>query len=144
MFVSKQTLKILAGLIWYIGGMMMLLKGGRLLAEANSIHPGTWWIWIIVSAGVLIGIIKAKFLFNKSCHKNLNRIESLERPRIWQFFRAGFFAALFLMILTGALLSKAAHGNFTFLLAVAVIDFAIATALLLSSHVFWRHRFSSE
>ena len=44
------------------------------------------------------------------------------------------------MIGTGMALSRMAHGNYVFLLSVAVLDVAIATALLSSSVVFWKQR----
>jgi len=42
------------------------------------------------------------------------------------------------MILTGATLSRMAHGNYPFLIGVAIVDFSISVALLGSSYVFWR------
>jgi hypothetical protein len=48
--------------------------------------------------------------------------------------------ALALMITTGAALSRLAHTHYSFLVDVAVLDPAIATALPASSHVFWREK----
>jgi len=43
-----------------------------------------------------------------------------------------------LMILIGAALSHFAHGNYPFLIAIAVLDLTIAIALLGSSYVYWK------
>ena len=138
--VSARTLNILAAFVWYVGGIVLLLKGGSLLAEANSLKSEQYWFWIAAVAGLFIGGFKAILLFSKVCQKNLNRIESLDRPKIWQFFRPDFFAFLAAMILAGATLSRLAHDNYFFLIGVAILDFSIAIALLGSSYVFWKKK----
>ena len=137
---SNRNLNILAALVWYIGGIVLLIKGGSLLVEAAGLNPALAWPWLAVVAGVVIGGLKAKFLFSKSCQKNLARIAALNRPRAWQFFRPGFFVALAVMILVGATLSRLAHNNYPFLVGVAILDLSIATALLGSSYVFWQQK----
>lgn len=136
--VSKHTLKILAALVWYTGGIVLLLKGGRLLLEAKALKPEQNWIYFAPIAALCIGGLKAKFLFHKVCQKNLARIDALDRPQLWEFFRLGFFVFLAAMILLGMTLSRLAHGSYPFLLGVATLDLSIATALLASSVAFWR------
>lgn len=138
--VSSRSLNVLAALVWYAGGIVLLVKGGSLLAEAAALRPGLAWPCSAVGLALLLGGLKARFLFSRSCEKNLARIAALDPPRIWQFFRPGFFVALAVMILTGATLSRLAHNQYFFLLPVAVLDLAIAIALLGSSHVFWREK----
>lgn len=135
--VSPRMLKILAAAVWHIGGLVLLLKARSLLLEADSLNGTKIWPWLAVAAAVLLGSLKARYLFVKSCRKNMRRIEGLERPYLWQFFRPGFFAALALMIAAGAALSRLAHGSYPFLLGVALLDLSIAVALLGSSYVFW-------
>jgi hypothetical protein len=140
--VSGRSLRVLAAVVWYVGGMVLLLKGGSLLVEANALKPHGSWPWLAAGAGLLLGGLKAKFLFTGSCRRNLDRISALDRPRIWQFYRPGFLLALAIMILLGATLSRLAHGNYPLLIGVATLDLSIAIALLGSSHVFWKHRAS--
>ncbi len=137
---SARSLKILAALVWYIGGVVLLLKGASLLLEAEALRPDKTWPWLAVIAGLFLGSVKARFLFSKSCRKNLARIDGLPRPRIWQFFRPQFFVFLVLMILAGATLSQMAHNNYPFLIGVAVVDFSIGIALLGSSYIVWTHK----
>ena len=135
--VPAWSLKILAAIVWYGGGIALLLKGSCLFFEAHALQPEQGWPWLAVVIGMFLGYLKARYLFSKSCRRNLDRITALERPRIWQFFRPGFFAALAVMIFAGATLSRLAHNHYAFLVGVAILDLAISVALLGSSYVFW-------
>ncbi len=137
---STRTLKISAALVWYIGSIILALKGSSLLFEANRIDPKQNWIWLAIILGILIGLIKAKYLFNMACKKNLARIDLLKKPNVWQFYRPGFYLFLVIMILSGATLSRIARYNYPFLISVAILDFSIATALLASSYTFWKQK----
>ena len=136
--VSRRTLEILAALVWTVGGVVLLIKGSSLLMEARALRPGACWPWLGLPAALVLGTIQARTLFRKSCRKNLARIASLERPRAWQFFRPGFFLALAVMILTGAVLSRLAHGNYPLSIGVGALDLILAVSLLGSSPVAWR------
>ena len=123
---------------------MLVSKGGSLLIEADMLKPEqNWTRWAIV-IGLLIGGLKAKYLFSKSCKKNLARIDLLDEPKIWQFFSPKFFLSLAIMIMAGATLSRMAHNNYIFLLSVAILDISIATALIGSSYVFWKQKAFSK
>ena len=135
-----RTLNVLAALVWCLGGVILLVKGGKLLAGATSLFPGSVWPWVVAIAGLLLGAVKGKFLFSRSCKKNLTRISSLRNPRIWQFFSPGFFLLLLLMITAGVVLSRLAHTSFPALIGVAVLDLAVGAALLASSRVFWQQK----
>ena len=137
---SYRTLKILATLLWLMGGVMLIRKAGELFIEAYALEPTSLWIWFAFSFGITLGGVKAKYLFNKACKKNLIRIDQLESPKLWQFYRPGFFLFLALMIRLGTMLSNLAHNNYPFLLSVAVLDTSLATALLASSIVFWQEK----
>ncbi len=45
LIVSGKTLKKLAALLWYIGSIILLLKGGSLLSEAELLRPEDAWPW---------------------------------------------------------------------------------------------------
>ena len=136
--VSALTLNILAAFVWYVGGAVLLIKGGSLLLEAHPLKPGMYWTWIVIAAGLCFGGLKGKFIFSKICRKNLARIRSLDQPKVWQIFRPWSFLFLAAVITIGATLSRLAHDNYYFLIGVAILDFSIAIALLWSSHVFWK------
>ncbi len=141
---SQDTLKLLAAFVWYIGSGVLLLKGRSLLMEAHTIQASIIWPGLVVAASLFLGFMKAKFIFSKSCRKNLLRIERLAQPKVWQFFRPGFFLALALMILTGATLSRLASGHYMGLHGVALLDLTIGIALLTSSIEFWQPKSSLQ
>ncbi len=60
--VSTRSLNILAALVWYVGGIVLLLKGGSLLVEADALKPEQDWLWLAAVAGLFLGGLKAKFL----------------------------------------------------------------------------------
>ncbi len=138
--VSTRTLKILAALTWYIGGVILLTKGRSLLLEAYALKPEAGWLWLAAGVGFFLGGLKAKFIYTRSCQRNLNRIDALDRPRVWQFFSPRFFVALTVMISAGVALSRLAHDNYPFLIGVAILDISIGAALLGGSYVFWKQK----
>lgn len=137
---SKKTLVILAGIVWYIGGIMLFRSGLELLIQALEMRPDSSWHWLFLLLGLILGVIQASTIFARSCRKNIKRIRSLEEPRIWQFFRPGFFLALAGMITAGIVLDFLAQGKYFFLLFVSGLDFALTISLLGSSLVFWKYR----
>ncbi len=137
MNATAQTLKILAALVWLLGGVILIAKGISLLFDANTIQPGQIGPWLGLLLGILLGVLQAKYLFSNFGRKNLARIDGLNYPKLWQFFRPGFFLALALMIAVGVILSIMAVGNFIFLIGVAALDLVVGISLLGSIYVFW-------
>jgi hypothetical protein len=135
--VTHRFLIFLSALVWYGGGVGLAWKGSALLLEANSINQDGVWSILAPLLGVVIGVIKAKFIFIKNCRKNITRINQLLQPKPWQFFRLRFMFILLIAITVGTSLSSMAHGHYNFLLLVGVIDISVAVALLVSSFVYW-------
>ena len=133
---SARTLKALSAMVWYGGAISLIFKSGSLLAVAYTLNSDKFWPWGIFMIGVVLGGLKARYLFSRVCEKNLLRIESLKRPKIWQFFRGRFFFFLLLMIVLGISLSRWAHHRYVFMLCVAAFDLSIGVALMGSSYVF--------
>ena len=136
--VSTNTLKIIATLIWLSGAIILYIKSFSLLIQTENLNPDQSWTWLALLSGLVIGVIKTKFLFNRLCYKNLNRIYALNQPKIWNCYRIHFFFFLTLMVSLGAYMSRLAQGDYFMLLAVAIVDLSIATALLGSSLCFWK------
>ena len=138
--VSKNTLKIVSAFVWLSGAIVLLLKGASLFAQAIALKPGGTWSWLAIAAGLLIGGFKAKYLFGRFCRKNLNRIDALGDPQLWQAFRPTFYVFLTAMILLGATLSRLAIGSYPGLMAMVILDISIAVALLGSMRAFLQHK----
>ena len=134
---SHFQLKLLAAIVWFCGFIALFLKSYSLLMDAHVLNPNQVWLLLAFLFGVIIGGLKAKYLFNPICIKNLKRIYALEQPKIWNCYRPQFFIFLFSMVTLGAYLSHIAQGSYWFLLVVAIIDASIASALLGSSFCFW-------
>lgn len=94
----------------------------------------------LITLGFVLSLLKTKYIFVPACRRNLKRIASLAHPRIWEFYRPGFFLFLITMISLGAWLSRMAAGNYLFLISVDVIDMALSLALLFSGFVFFREQ----
>jgi len=137
MKTTKKTLVYLAAAIWYIGGIMLFRSGLELIIQTREFKSDILWPLIIITLGIALGIIQVLFIFRHSCRKNLQRINQLEDPRLWQFYRPGFFLALAIMITSGILMDHYAQGHYFFMLGVAALDFALTISLLGSSYVFW-------
>jgi len=140
MRVSQRTLLVLAAFVWFAGGIALLLKGSALIKNAYAIDAQSLWAPAALLLGVIAGLLKAKFLFSKSCKKNIQRIRSLANPHVWHCFRPGMLIFLAIIIPAGAWMSRAAAGNYTYLCLVGALDLSIAFALLTSSIVFLQLR----
>lgn len=138
MKASHLVLIVVAAFVWYAGGIALLLKGSALIKSAHAIDGQSLWIFAAPLLGVIAGLLKGKFLFSKTCRKNIHRIRALADPRVWQCFRPGMLIFLAIIIPTGAWMSRAAAGNFTYLCLVGALDLSISFALLTSSMVFWQ------
>ena len=136
----KNTLKILSAIVWYIGFIALSLKSYRLFVEAYVLDDDLINLLFFLMMGFLLGLIKTKYIFIKSCKKNLERIEGLENPKIWQFYRVGFFIFLAVVITLGAFLSRWASGDYWLLMSVGLVDMALAFALFFSGFLFFVDR----
>lgn len=137
MRTTKKTLVFLAAAVWYIGGIMLFRSGLELMVQIREMKEGILWTSIFIAFGIALGIFQALVIFRRSCRKNMQRINQLEDPRLWQFYRSGFFLALAIMITSGILLDHFSQGHYFFMLGVAALDFALTISLLGSSYVFW-------
>ncbi|MCP3675729.1 MAG: hypothetical protein GY829_14850 [Gammaproteobacteria bacterium] len=135
---TKTNLKILASMVWYTGVIALSIKSFLLFQSATKINENLTYIGFALLAALIIGFLKTKYLFIALCMKNLNRINALTNPKIWQFYRPHFFMFLLTMILLGSYLSKFAQGNYIMLISMAIIELSIAIALLGSGHCYWK------
>ncbi len=136
---TSSTLIKLAALVWYTGVVVLIVKSGVLFFEALKGGADQLFVLAAVLCGIVIGKIKATYLFFNIGKKNVERINLLKHPKLWQFYRKRFFVFLVLMIASGQYLAGASQGKNTALIALAVLELSIAVALGLSSHCFWKN-----
>ena len=92
-------------------------------------RPGAMLNFLPFLSAAILGSIKARYLFLPSCWKNLARIDALADPKIWQFFRPGFYIFLITMISLGVWLSRWASGEHSSLITVSSIDMTLSVGL---------------
>lgn len=133
---TKNTLIRLAALVWFTGVLVLLFKSMTILFE--TVRNGTPALVAVLAmtSGLLIGVIKAKYLFIHFCTQNIKRILALEFPRIWQFYRIRFFFFLFFMILASKYAYSLSNGSAAILVPLSVLELSVSTALLLSGKCF--------
>lgn len=134
---SSNTLIKLAALVWYTGVVVLIAKSSVLLMEALKTGADEVVTLMAVVCGIIIGKLKARYLFYSIGKKNTDRIKALTDPMLWQFYRKRFFIFLFFMVALGQCLSALAHGNEVGLMALAVLELSVAFALFFSRRCFW-------
>ena len=138
--MGKQRLLQVAGLIWIIVGLFLIYRGSGLynlaVIEQNT---GKETLIISVILGVVIGIIKGKFVLSKTALRNRNRINQLVPPiSIHQIFSGAFYGLIAGMMVLGFLLREfnAYLGGYV---VVASIYCGIGMALIAASSVYWKN-----
>ena len=138
--MDKQRLLQVAGLIWIIVGLFLIYRGSGLYNLA-VIEQNTSKETLIISVilGVVIGILKGKFVLSKTALRNRNRINQLVPPlSIHHIFSGSFYGLIAGMMILGFLLREfnAYLGGYV---VVASIYCGIGMALITASSVYWKN-----
>ena len=138
--MDKQRLLQVAGLIWIIVGLFLIYRGSGLynlaVIEQNTSKEA---LIISVILGVVIGILKGKFVLSKTALRNRNRISQLVPPiSIHQIFSGAFYGLIAGMMVLGFLLREfnTYLGGYV---VVASIYCGIGMALIAASSVYWKN-----
>ena len=136
--MDKQRLLQIAGFIWIIVGLFLIYRGSGLynlaVIEQNT---GKETLIISVMLGVVLGILKGKFVLSKTALRNRNRINQLVPPlSIHHVFSGPFYGFIAGMMILGFLLREfnAYIGGYV---VVASIYCGIGMALIAASSVYW-------
>ena len=138
--MGKQRLLQIAGLIWVIVGLFLIYRGSGLYNLA-VIEQNTSKETLIISIilGVVIGILKGKFVLSKTALRNRNRINQLVPPiSIHQVFSGPFYGFIAGMMILGFLLREF-NGYLGGYVVVASIYCGIGMALIAASSVYWKN-----
>ena len=138
--MDKQRLLQIAGLIWIIVGLFLIYRGSGLYNLA-VIEQNTSKETLIISVilGVVIGILKGKFVLSKTALRNRNRISQLVPPlSIHQVFSGPFYGFIAGMMILGFLLREF-NGYLGGYVVVASIYCGIGMALIAASSVYWKN-----
>ena len=138
--MDKRRLLKIAGFIWILVGLFLIYRGSGLYNLA-VIEQNTGKETLITSIilGIVIGIIKGKFVLSKTALRNRNRINQLVPPiSIHQIFSGAFYGLIAGMMVLGFLLREfnAYLGGYV---VVASIYCGIGMALIAASSVYWKN-----
>ena len=137
--MDKRRLLQIAGVIWVIVGLFLIYRGSGLYNLA-VIEQNTAKETLIISVilGVVLGILKGKFVLSKTALRNRNRINQLIPPlSIHHVFSGPFYGFIAGMMVLGFLLREfnAYIGGYV---VVASIYCGIGMALIAASSVYWK------
>ena len=137
--MDKRRLLQIAGFTWIIVGLFLIYRGSDLyklaVIEQNTSN-GTLVISIIL--GVVLGILKGKFVLSKTALRNRNRINQLIPPlSIHHIFSGPFYGLIAGMMILGFLLREF-NAYFGGYVVVASIYCGIGMALIAASSVYWK------
>jgi len=139
MQITKTFLINFAAFIWFCGGVVLVIKGCVMLKAAFALDPLMLWVVVTSAVGIIVGLIKAKFIFIHALKKNIKRIGNLSLPVYpWQCYRVGFFIFLAVVITLSKFMTSWSEGHFVYILLIAALDLSIATALLSTGFLFWQ------
>ncbi len=138
--MDKRRLVQIAGFTWIIVGLFLIYRGSGLynlaIIEQNTSN-GALITSIIL--GVVLGILKGKFVLSKTALRNRNRINQLAPPvNIHHVFSGSFYGLIAGMIVLGFLLREfnLYLGGYV---VVASIYCGIGMALIAASSVYWKN-----
>ena len=80
MMVSRLTLMVIAACVWYGGGIALLFKSGSLVKGAYALDSQSIWAYAAPVLGIIIGFVKARFIFFHACKKTLSESEHCHVP----------------------------------------------------------------
>ncbi|MFQ5483551.1 MAG: hypothetical protein ACE5ER_12435 [Nitrospinaceae bacterium] len=139
--MTRTHLNKLAGTIWSLVGLMLILRGADLLERAMQEQHATQQALILaVVLSLVLGGIKGRFVLSKTARRNMSRIDALAEPLRWhQVYERKWVVLIAGMILLGVLLRTYNEfiGGFV---VVGAIYCGIGLALLVSSLCYWKNR----
>ena len=113
-----------SGIIWLSMGLYLFMKGIDFLSKSN-LEPVGFFLVVIIS--LLTGLLKEKFILEKTVKRISKRILSFDLPiSIFKIYDIKFYVVIFIMIILGQLLKLLSFS----LIIRGGVDLAIAFALI--------------
>lgn len=128
--VNRRWLFLAAGLLWGIAGLILWRRAVEWLAAEDTAHALP-----LLVAGILSGILIARFKFRRLVLKNIKRIRAMpERENIFAFQSARSYVLIVCMMGLGIALRHSSIPRSY----LAVLYVGIGTGLLLASLPYYR------
>lgn len=135
--VSKHYLILMSGFAWALIGAYLLFMGSNRIAEFSLPYS-----FLFISIAIILGLLKAKYIFFKIVQKNMNRINSYEAEKVsvWAFQKWTSYALIIAMMLMGILIRDL---NIFPNYILSPLYLAIGLALLVSSILYFKSFFKN-
>lgn len=137
--MNKNSLYILAGSVWALVGLFLMIRGALMYQTAlDTQNASQTALAISIAASVVLGIIKGRFVLSKTARRNKSRIDGLEEPlKVHHVYAKSFYFMIAGMILLGVSL-RTFNEYLGGYVVVAAIYCGIGLALMVSSLVYWK------
>jgi uncharacterized membrane protein len=137
--VNKNSLYTLAGSIWGLVGLFMIIRGAGMYQDALNTQNATQTaLMISIAVSAILGVAKGRFVLSKTARRNKSRIDSLEEPlKVHHVYAKSFYFLIAGMIALGISL-RTFNEYLGGYVVVAAIYCGIGLALMISSLVYWK------
>ncbi|MBC8317173.1 MAG: hypothetical protein H8E41_04650 [Desulfobulbaceae bacterium] len=123
---SRKTMLLIAALFWTVVGFGLMIRGVGILLEGDY--------YILLAGAILLGTVKAVFIFERTVRKNVARIQEKEDGDcLGGVFSFKNWLLIVVMILMGRLLRLSGLP----LGIYGVIVLAVGWGLFLASRIMW-------
>ncbi len=144
--MNKKSLIKIAGSVWVLAGLFLILRGWELLQRAMAEQgSAASAVYIALGIGLIVGGAKGKFVLSKSANRNKARIDDLDEStiKVHQVYSKSLYIMIGGMMLLGILL-RTFNDYLGGFIVVGAIYCGIGTALIVSSLVYWKAQPSTE
>ena len=137
--MNKNSLYILAGSIWGLVGLFLVIRGAIMYQAALETQNATQTaLAISIAISIIIGVAKGRFVLSKTARRNKSRIENIEGPlKIHHVYAKSFYILIAGMIALGVTL-RTYNESLGGYVVVAAVYCGIGLALIVSSQVYWK------
>ena len=103
--MNKNSLYTLAGSIWGLVGLFLVIRGAIMYQAALDTQSATQTaLMISIAISIIIGVAKGRFVLSKTARRNKSRIESIEGPlKVHHVYAKSFYFLIAGMIRLGVL-----------------------------------------
>ena len=137
--MNKNNLYTLAGSIWGLVGLFLVVRGAIMYQAALETQNATQTaLAISIAVSIIVGVAKGRFVLSKTARRNKSRIESIEGPlKIHHVYAKSFYILIAGMIALGVTL-RTFNEYLGGYVVVAAVYCGIGLALMVSSLVYWK------
>ena len=137
--MNKNSLYALAGSIWGLVGLFLMIRGVMMYQVAWETQNATQTaLMIAIAVSIIVGVAKGRFVLSKTARRNKSRIENIEGPlKVHHVYAKSFYFLIAGMILLGVSL-RTFNEYLGGYVVVGAIYCGIGLALMVSSLTYWK------